>query len=71
MFVLGEDGQKTGIRVIGPYVSEKLFGENMVRWFNSMVIVVLLSTVSTITMVGGRASMPWRKRANCRQLLPS
>ncbi len=54
MFVLGEDGQKTGIRVIGPYVSEKLFGENMVRWFNSMVIIVLLSTVSTITMVGGR-----------------
>ena len=26
----------------------------MVRWFNSMVIVVLLSTTSTITMVGSR-----------------
>ncbi|MBL69392.1 MAG: hypothetical protein CMO74_13265 [Verrucomicrobiales bacterium] len=54
MFELGKDGQRKGIDVIGPYVSEKLFGADMVRWFNGMVIVVLLSTVSTITMVGGR-----------------
>ena len=54
MFELGKDGGKKGIDVIGPYVSGKLFGADMVKWFNGMVIVVLLSTVSTITMVGGR-----------------
>lgn len=49
-----EEGKKQGISVIGPHVSEILFGKHMDRWFNGMVVIVLLSTISTITMVGGR-----------------
>ncbi len=54
MVVTGENGKPQGIGVIGPHVSKILFGDSMVRWFNGMVVVVLLSSISTITLVGGR-----------------
>jgi len=52
--LLTDQGEKQGIGVIGPHVSEILFGEDIRQWFNGMVIVVLLSSISTITMIGGR-----------------
>ncbi len=54
MVSITDSGEKKGIDVIGPYASKLLFGEDTVRWFNGMVVIVLLSTISTITMVGGR-----------------
>jgi APA family basic amino acid/polyamine antiporter len=54
MWLLNDKGERQGISVIGPHASTILFGANMVRWFNGMVIMVLLSTISTITMVGAR-----------------
>jgi amino acid transporter len=43
-----------GITVIGLHAANRLFSGNVSRWFNLMVVVVLLSTTSTIIMVGGR-----------------
>ena len=52
--ILNDEGKPQGISIIGAHVSKILFGENMRQWFNGMVVVVLLSSISTITMIGGR-----------------
>lgn len=42
------------IEGIGLHAAQKLFNGNVSTWFNGMIIAVLLSTTSTILMVGSR-----------------
>ena len=42
------------IDAIGLHAAQKLFNGNVSTWFNGMIIAVLLSTTSTILMVGSR-----------------
>ena len=44
---MSEDG-------VGLQAAQRLFGPLISQWFNGMIIIVLLSTISTVTMVGGR-----------------
>ena len=39
---------------VGLQAAQRLFGPVISTWFNWMIIIVLLSTISTVTMVGGR-----------------
>jgi APA family basic amino acid/polyamine antiporter len=39
---------------VGLQAAQRLFGPVISTWFNWMIIFVLLSTISTVTMVGGR-----------------
>ena len=48
------DEKGEGINGIGQHVANILFSGNISLWFNLMIIVVLISTTSTIIMVGGR-----------------
>ena len=48
------DEKGEGINGIGQHVADILFSGNISLWFNLMIIVVLISTTSTIIMVGGR-----------------
>ena len=39
---------------VGLQAAQRLFSPGISAWFNGMIIIVLLSTISTVTMVGGR-----------------
>ena len=73
--MMGESGQ--GLQGIGQHAANILFSGNVSQWFNLMIIVVLLSTTSTIIMVGARilqamateGQLPaWVRRRNRRDV---
>ena len=73
--MVGESGQ--GLQGIGQHAANILFSGNVSQWFNLMIIVVLLSTTSTIIMVGARilqamaaeGQLPaWVRRRNRRDV---
>ncbi len=48
------EGVQTGIYDVGLRAAQRLFTGDVSTWFNVMILVVLLSTISTVTMVGAR-----------------
>jgi len=73
--MVGESGQ--GLQGIGQHAANILFSGNVSQWFNLLIIVVLLSTTSTIIMVGARilqamaaeGQLPaWVRRRNRRDV---
>ncbi len=54
MVARAADGTVSGVFDVGLRAARRLFDGDVRVWFNSMILIVLLSTLSTVTMVGAR-----------------